>query len=114
MLSSVGGVNVKIGKKTMPLVMQLLNPTFSKKVKIYHDPYAKETASIGIGPAKVGGIAKSYFIMLEDDSAAYKIEKKKYKDEFKLLWKKCDKLSNTAEINWKEFTNHIIEYTDCQ
>ena len=72
-------VNVKVKKKEMPLLMQLLNPTFSKSVKVYHDPMAKETAGVGVGGITVaGGLAKSYFLMLDTDNVAYKIEKKKY------------------------------------
>lgn len=108
-------VNVKIKKKTTPMLMQLLNPDFSKIVKVYHDPYAKETASLGIAGIKVvGGIAKSYYIMLDSDPAAYKMEKSKYKKEFPALWNKCSNLSKTTDINWNELTKHIIQYTECK
>jgi len=108
-------VNVKIKKKTAPMLMQLLNPTFSKKVKIYHDPVAKETASVGVGGVKVaGGIAKSYYIKLDSDPAAYKIEKKRYKKEFKPLWNKCNSLAAVSDINWKDLVDHVIKYTECE
>ncbi|MEZ4951639.1 MAG: hypothetical protein R2879_18520 [Saprospiraceae bacterium] len=107
-------VDVKIKKKTMPLLMQLLNPDFSKTVKVYHDPLAKETASVGVGGIKVaGGIAKSYFIMTDKDKAAYKIEKKKYKDSFSKMWSDCKNLSKSDDIKWSELTKHIITYTEC-
>jgi nitrate reductase beta subunit len=36
--------NLQIKKgRQMELLMQLLNPTFSKQVKVYHDPMAKQT-----------------------------------------------------------------------
>lgn len=108
-------VNVKIKNKTIPSLMQLLNPNFSKKVKVYHDPFAKETASLGVGGVKaVGGNAKSYYIMINDDTFAYKIQKKKYDKEFKNMWSKCSTLSNMAEVKWKDLTEHIIKYTDCE
>lgn len=104
---------VKIKKKTYNLLMQLLNPTFSKSVKIYHDPLAKETASVGIGPVTLaGGNAKSYFIKMGNE-LAYKIEKKNYKKEFSVLWNKCDKLKTVKDIKWSELSKHIVEYTDC-
>jgi len=108
-------VNVKIKKKTAPMLMQLLNPTFSKKVKVYHDPFAKETASIGVAGVKaVGGNAKSYYIMLDSDPAAYKIEKKKYKKEFKALWDKCSNLTQITDVKWNDLVDHVIKYTECK
>ncbi|MDH5398859.1 MAG: hypothetical protein OEX02_11975 [Cyclobacteriaceae bacterium] len=107
-------VNVKIKKKTMPMMMQLLNPTFSKSVKVYHDPFAKETVGVGVGGVTVaGGLAKSYYMMLDSDNAAYKIEKKQYKKSFPALWDKCSSLSQQSDINWNEFTDHVIGYTEC-
>lgn len=106
---------VKIKKKELTLLMQLLNPTFSKSVKVYHDPYAKETASLGVGGVKVaGGDAKSYFIAL-NNQAAFKLTKKKYKEEFLLLWKTCGQMKTSfPDIKWTELTQHITTFTDCQ
>ena len=54
---------VKIKKKTGAYMMQLMNPTFSGKIKVFNDPFAGETASIGVGGMKLaGGLAKSYYI----------------------------------------------------
>jgi len=105
---------VKIKKKEMTLMMQLLNPTFSKTVKVYHDPYAKETMSAGVGGVKVaGGIAKSYFVKVGND-AAYKLKKKDYKKEFKPLWNSCDNVTTKfTDVKWKDLTKHIVEYTGC-
>lgn len=109
--------NVKIKKKTRPFLMQLLNPTFSKKVKVYHDPLAKKTASVGVGGVTLaGGLSKSYFIMFDTYSVAYLIKKGSYKKEFPLLWKQCKALSsmNVDEIKWKDLPKHVIQYTECE
>ncbi len=107
--------DVKIKKKTRELLMQLLNPTYSGKVKIYHDPLAKETMGLGIGGIKVaGGHAKSYFLKIGKD-VAYKVKKKNYKDEFKPLWKKCKAVrKNNPKVKWSELTKHVMEYTECE
>lgn len=105
--------NVKIKRKESVMLMQLLNPTFSGVVKIYHDPFAKQTMSVGVGNIKVaGGNEKSYFIKAGDD-AAYKLEKKRYKKEFKPLWSKCDNLANQEEVKWNKLTSHVITYSEC-
>jgi hypothetical protein len=108
-------VEVKVKKKTRTLLMQLLNPDFSKTVKVYHDPYAKETASLGVGGVKVaGGIAKSYYIMTDKDKVAYKIEKKEYKDSFASMWSDCANLAKSEEKKWSDLTQHVITYTECK
>jgi hypothetical protein len=108
--------SVKLKKKARPLLMQLLNPDFSKKVKIYDDPFAKQSISANVGGVKVaGGNAKSYFIQVGDDQAAYKVEKKRYKKEFLPLWNKCDAIiSKYPEINWSDLTQHTLDYTSCE
>lgn len=102
-------------KKKMELLMQLLNPTFSKEVKVYHDPMAKQTASIGVGGITVaGGLEKSYFVKTKDDVPAYKLEKKEYDDEFNTLWEGCEALISSDERSWKNLSKHIVKFSECQ
>lgn len=105
---------VKIKKKESKLLMQLLNPAFSKEFKIYCDPYAKETASLGVGGVKfVGGDAKSYYVA-KKDTPAFLLKKKEYKKEFAPLWGSCEKLiSATPEPKWTDLTKHAITYSEC-
>ena len=107
--------NVKIKKKERVLLMQLLNPTFSKKVKVYHDPMAKQTMSIGVGSLTLaGGNAKSYFIKT-GKGAAFKLKKKDYKKEFMPLWSKCKAVKQKFKtIKWNELTQHVITFTECE
>lgn len=106
--------NVKIKKRESKLLMQLLNPAFSKEFKIYCDPYAKETASLGVGGVKfVGGDAKSYYVA-KKDSPAFLLKKKDYKKEFAPLWGSCEKLiSANPEPKWTDLTKHVITYSEC-
>ncbi len=106
--------DVKIKKKTSKLLMQLLNPAFSKEIKIYCDPHAKETTSLGVGGVKfVGGDAKSYYVA-KKDAPAFLLKKKEYKKEFAPLWGGCDKLiSATPEPKWTDLTKHAISYSEC-
>ncbi len=105
--------NVEIKKgKTMTMLMQLLNPSFSGGVKVYHDPFAKETASAGVGGVKlVGGIAKSYFV-LKGDGPAVNFEKKKYKKSFNEFWSDCDTILTkyADDVRWNEFNEQVVLY----
>lgn len=106
--------DVKVKKKNRQLLMQLLNPTFSKEVKVYHDPFAKETMGVGIGGIKLaGGIAKSYYIS-KGDKPAYRLKKKDYKAEFVPMWSSCKKIiADYPDMKWSELTEHVKAYSTC-
>lgn len=107
--------DVKVKKKELKLLMQLLNPDFSSEMKVYHDPYAKETMSLGIGSVDlVGGIAKSYYLT-KGDKPAFRLKKKNYDEEFTAFWSSCDKvITDYPEKKWRDLTKHIIAYSECQ
>ena len=103
----------KKGKKRT-LLLQLLNPSFSNKIKIYTDPYAGETASLGVGGIKVaGGIAKSYYVK-KGDNIAYRLKKKKYKDQYKELFDGCSELVNMEKPRWSKFEENVYQYSKCE
>jgi hypothetical protein len=105
---------VKIKKKTKTLLLHLLNPQFSNKVKVYNDPYAKESASIGVGPVKAGGYEKSYYMKKSDEQVAYMIKKKDYKKEFAPLWSNCSDMTKYEKVSWKQLVEHILTYSECK
>lgn len=105
---------VKIKKKESLYLMQLLNPTFSDRVKVYNDPFAKETTGLGVaGVTVVGGNDKSYYVKVDNSPAAHRLYKKNYKDEFAGLWSKCPSLKSTKTVTWGDFTEHVIAYNSC-
>ena len=107
--------DVKIKKKNRQLLMQLLNPSFSKVIKIYHDPFAKQTASLEVGGVNVvGGDAKSYYIA-KGNKPAFRLKKKNYKKEFVPLWGSCQNI--IEEFNnqkWSDLVKHVIAYSECK
>ncbi|PHN06976.1 YgdI/YgdR family lipoprotein [Flavilitoribacter nigricans] len=105
---------VRIGKKTHELIMQLANPTVAGRVRVYHDPIAKETTSLGIGGVDlVGGDKKSYYLKLGTDTA-FRLKKKHYEDEFNLIYKGCPEMIEKYGDNprWADFEKHIYEYAE--
>ena len=100
-------------KKTQVLLLQLVNPAFAHKIKVYHDPYAKETAGLGIAGLKVtGGDDKSYWVKKGDD-VAYKLQKKTYNDEKENLFGDCSDIMKKMEEEkaWKFFPKYVYEYS---
>ena len=100
--------------KTQVLLLQLLNPAFCSKVKIFHDRNAKETAGIGIGGLDVtGGLEKSYWVQ-KTGEVAYKLKKKEFKDQADEFFGDCadyyDGIKN--DLKWKEFEKYIFDYSN--
>ncbi len=102
---------VLVKKKTRTLLMQLLNPGTCSRIKVYHDPFAKETASLGVGGVKVaGGLAKSYYIS-KDGKTAFRIFKKTYKEDFNKLFGDCDVVKKKyQDKKWNEFVEAVFAY----
>lgn len=104
---------IVIKKKKRILLMQIVNPHFNKSITVYHDPLARETASVGIGGIKVaGGIDKSYYVKKNNGGEPFRLKSKNYKDEYKELFGDCDiKPEDAKRIMWSDFAEHIIIYT---
>lgn len=107
---------VMVKKSKQTLMMQLLNPSFSSKVKVYHDPYAKETTAVGFGGITVaGGDAKSYYVS-SGGKTAFKLEKKNYDEEFSKVYGKCKAIQQKFDkVKWSQFEEHVyVHSTDCE
>ncbi len=102
---------VQVKKEKLTLMMQLLNPSFSSKIKVYHDPYAAESASVGIGGFTLaGGDDKSYYVAVRNQTA-FKLMKKNYEEDFMKVFGFCSPLKNKFEkINWSQFDEHVYEH----
>jgi len=100
-------VELKKGVKT--LLMQLVNPSFEEKIRVYFDPFARESMSVGVGGFKVaGGIDKSYFV-LKGDGPAYKITKKNYEEELPSLFGDCKALGDSTDA-WSKFAEAVHKH----
>ncbi len=96
------------------VMMQLLNPGFDSKIKVYLDPNAKESAGLSVGGIKVaGGEDKSYLVVYDGNkSEVYK--KSRYgKEALTELYKDCDVFAENyagEKFQWKDFTEHVLVY----
>lgn len=106
-------VKVKLKKETEDLLMQMVNPSFSSKIKVFHDPLAAESMRFGVaGITMAGGDDKSYYVQVGSDIAE-KIKKKEYDDEYLRLYKSCPALLQKlkSDHRWTNFDKHLLEYT---
>ncbi len=107
---------VELKGKVMPLLMQLVNVGFHDKIRVYFDPWATETMSIGFGPLKAGGIDRSYFIKV-GDKPAYKITKPEYeKGDAKKLFADCPQVINALKDSdeWNKFERMVYMHYECK
>ncbi|CAH0996061.1 hypothetical protein EMA8858_02191 [Emticicia aquatica] len=106
-------VKVKIKKDTEELLMQMVNPSFSLKIKVFHDPLAQESMRFGVGGITMaGGDDKSYYVQVGNE-VAEKLKKKDYDDEYTNLYKDCPTLLQKlkSDHRWTNFDKHLLEYT---
>ncbi|MCR9064714.1 MAG: hypothetical protein NXI00_12150 [Cytophagales bacterium] len=106
---------VAFGGKVQTLMMQLVNPDFANKVKIYFDPMAMETMKVGIGPMSTGGIDRSYYIKVGDEPA-YKLSKANFKDELPKIFASCPEMQKkvSKKPNWKELPKYFYGFDICE
>ena len=107
--------NVQVKKnKTQYCMMQVMNPTFSKKIKIYNDPFAKESASVSFAGMKVaGGLDKSYYIKKNGEDLARRIKKNEYKKDMEELFAECPAVIEKYKDDpkWVDFEQFVYEYS---
>lgn len=106
---------VDIKGKVQPLLMQLVNPGFHNKVRVYFNPFASETMSVGVGPMKVGGLDKSYFVKV-GNKPAYKITKGDYDEQSKELFKGCAAAMAALkkDSDWNKFEKIVYVHFGCK
>lgn len=105
---------VQVKKKVQYCMLQVMNPTFSKKIKVYNDPFSNESASLGIGGLTLaGGLEKSYYIKKEGEEVARRIKKKEYKKDMDTLFSECPSVlaKYGTDPNWAEFEQFIFDYS---
>lgn len=98
--------------KEADVLLLMVNPFFSGKIKVFDDPLARETVSTGVAGMKVGGHAKSYFIIKQGDEKAYRLKKKDFKKVCEELFDNCEKAKGDKDkFSWLRFDKHVFYYT---
>lgn len=101
-------------KKGSFRLLQLVNPGFDKKIKVYYNPLG-QSGTTTVGNLVVSGNeAKSYIVVKKGVPGSEIIKKNKYKKtHFQSLFGDCSKLKSIypeKEINFNKFAEHIVVY----
>lgn len=100
-------------KDVEELLLQLLNPSFSEKIRVYDIPLSKETVSTEVGGVTIAlDENKSYFVKV-GETTAVKLRKKDYDDAYVALYKDCPALVQKlkSDHRWSRFDEHLWAYT---
>jgi len=107
---------VEFKKGKQELMLQLLNPSFSGKIKVFHNPLANETTPWEVqGITVAGGEDKSYFVKVGNE-VAFKLYKKNYDKEFKRLFGNCAPIARQFgdKKRWIDFEAAVATHaTEC-
>ena len=105
--------NVDVKGTVRSLLMQLLNPGFSGKIRVYFDPFAQETTRVGFAGLTVsGGLDKSYYVQRPGEQA-FRLKKKDYKKGFEEFYSDCPALMNEyPKPDWSDFAKHVFFYSE--
>ena len=105
-------------KKEKPRLLQLLNPGFDSKIKVYVDPNAKKTGGMKLGGLKMGGGEDKSFLLVKNQAKAVKVKKGKYSKSFEELFDDCPVMNETfggSKTKFKDLAGHVFVYDQsCQ
>lgn len=107
-------VSLKNKKDEQEFLMQLINPDFSEKIAVYHDPFAKESQGFKMGPGPTigSGVTKSYYIQ-----KGYKVmwfPKSDFEENYEFLFGDNAKFMakyTYKSIKWDWLSALVLEYT---
>jgi hypothetical protein len=94
-------------------LMQLLNPGFDTRVKVFADPNAQKTGGLAIGGIRVSGGEDRSFLMVKGDQQAVVVKKSSYRRNFEDLYGDCPAMVKTfagEKIQWDDLAAHVFAY----
>jgi hypothetical protein len=100
-------------KKNKYRLLQLVNPGFDSRIKVYYNPSGNETSGVSMGDIQLtGGEEKTYLVEI-DDKKSILVKKGKYKKQVAELYADCPKLVKILgdeKIKFKNMAAHIFGY----
>ncbi len=101
----------KTDKKVKPEMMQLLNPSYDKGVKIFTDPNAG-SRSISIRNVPLEGAPVDSYMIVKGGEVLY-VNRKDYAEDFKRLYGDCPKIEELVAPDQRSFdaiAGHALLY----
>ncbi len=99
-------------KKDKYALLQLLNPGFDGRIKVYENPMGGESG-LSVGGIKVSGGEEKSFLVVKDGDKSMKIKKGSYKKDFSMLFGDCTemlKILSNEKIHFQDMALHVLYY----
>jgi hypothetical protein len=94
--------------KKRTVLVQLVNPGFDNNIRVYSDPFAKQTSGVTVGGVQMtGGMDKSYYVNY--NGKTYRLYKKDYDKKFKEFFGNCPEMKAKYKNGaWRDFAEHLF------
>lgn len=100
-------------KKDKPAMMQLLNPGFDHRIKVYADPNANETGTWQANEVTIAGGADRSYLFVKNDEQVVVVRKISYRKNFDELYGDCSEMAAAYEgdkTKFKDIAEHVFVY----
>lgn len=103
-------------KKDKYALLQLLNPGFDSRIKVYQNPDANETGQVSLGGMALAGGEDRSYLMVKDGSKSSKVRKSSYKKTFPEIFEGCEALQAYQDKpRFQDFASHVFLFNkECQ
>ena len=99
-------------KTDTPRLLQLLNPGFDSKIKVFAQP-GKQTAGISVGGLNLTGGEDRAYLFVKNGEKAVEVKKGSYKENFEELYSDCPAMLDNfkgEKIKWDDVALHVYVY----
>lgn len=93
-------------------ILQLLNPGFDSRIKVFAEPNAK-TGGLAIGGIQVTGGEDRAYLFVKGGEKAFKVKKGSYRENFQELYSDCPEMLahfQGDKIRWDDLALHVFVY----
>lgn len=102
--------NEHLDDPSRDVLVQLVNPGFDSRIRVYDDPFAAETMGVGVmGVQLTGGMDKSFYVRTKQGKVI-RLKKKNYDELFRPLFDSCPAVMEKYGKNfaWRDFCSHVF------
>lgn len=103
--------NEQLDEPRREALLQLVNPGFESRIRVYNDPFAAETMGVGFAGVQVtGGMDKSFYVRA--NGKTFRLKKKDYDKAFVDLFSSCKGLMTKygKDFAWRDFCYHVFMF----
>lgn len=100
-------------KKNKYALLQLLNPGFDNRIKVYENPTGQETGTMTVGDVAVTGGKEKSYLVVKDGKKSVKVKKGSYNKGFSLLFADCEemmKMYGQRKVKFNDMVYHVLHY----